>query len=51
MKDNEWILLFCIVTSLSHHFYETKYHSSHIKARTMNALFKAKLHKNTGKLP
>ena len=25
--------------------YETKYHSSHIEARIMNALFKVKLHK------
>ena len=29
--------------------YETKYHSSHIEPRIMNALFKLKLQKNTGK--
>ena len=30
--------------------YETKYHSSHIEARIMNALFKVKLHKDTRKI-
>ena len=30
--------------------YETKYDSSHIEARIMNALFKVKLHKDNGKV-
>ena len=50
MKDSAWILLFCIaIFSLSWESYETKYHSSHIEPRIMNALFKLKLQKSTGK--
>ena len=53
MKDNAWtlLLLYCHLFSfLLLLCYETKYHSSHIEVRIMNALFKVNLHKNTGKI-
>ena len=53
MKDNAWtlLLLYCHLFSfLLLLCYETKYHSSHIEVRIMNALFKVNLHKNPGKI-